>query len=326
MKVIHADHIGEAFKKGIQYLVCKGEMSTSRNGTVLRAPYPVTTIYKNPRLRVLVNPARRANPFFHLMESLWMLAGRNDVAWVARFNKRMTEYSDDGVLQPAAYGHRWKNHFGIDQLDFVVNELKRTEFTSRRAVITMADPRTDIVNAENGGVDLPCNTTIYFLWRAHGALDMTVCNRSNDAIWGCYGANVVHFSMLHEYIAARLGGVWLGRYYQMSNDLHAYTDIYPIEKLKEMAFTQNTFYPERPMPLLQSGEEMIAWHDDLFEFMHGKVGAFNTEFFNGIVIPMLLTWEAWKRRDMVSARIHCGRIQSDDWRKAALVWIEGARK
>ena len=32
-------------------------------------------------------------------------------------------------------------------------------------------------------------------------LCMTVCNRSNDMLWGAYGANVVHMSMLQEFVA-----------------------------------------------------------------------------------------------------------------------------
>jgi hypothetical protein len=52
-------------------------------------------------------------------------------------------------------------------------------------------------------------------------LDLTVCCRSNDAIWGAHGANAVHFSVLQEYLAARIG-VGVGTMYQWSNNYHAY--------------------------------------------------------------------------------------------------------
>lgn len=173
---------------------------------------------------------------------------------------------------------------------------------------------------------MPCNTHVYFIWRENGALDMTVCCRSNDAIWGCYGANAVHFSILHEYIAARLGGVRIGRYYHVSNDLHAYTDVYPIEKLKAMAYEQSMFYPEQRLPLLRLGETMSAWHDDLFEFMDTPRRQFRTSFFNDLVIPMYLTWNAWKRKNEEAAHSFCSEIAADDWRMAAQLWIDGARK
>jgi hypothetical protein len=47
---------------------------------VLVSQTPVVTCYSAPTQRVLFSPMRDANPFFHLMEALWMLAGRDDVA------------------------------------------------------------------------------------------------------------------------------------------------------------------------------------------------------------------------------------------------------
>jgi thymidylate synthase len=46
----------------------------------------------------------------------------------------------------------------------------------------------------------------------------------------CCGANAVHFSVLHEYLSASIG-VGMGRYYQISNNYHAYVEI--LEKVGE---------------------------------------------------------------------------------------------
>lgn len=329
MKVIHADHIGDAFRKGVNYLLAHGERDDSRNGAVIRAPYPVTTIYKNPRRRVLVNPVRRANPFFHLVESMWMLAGRNDVAFVARYNKRMKEFSDDGVTFWGAYGHRWRTFFGYDQLMYVVDELRRNP-RSRRCVVSMwsgGGMQPDLVRARQGGKDVPCNTHIYFLRRPHSnVLDMTVCNRSNDAIWGCYGANAVHFSILHEFVAT-LSGMEMGRYYQVSNDLHVYTDVYNEEKLAEMANTQNVFYPTNVLPLFQPLDELSAWTDDLFRFMDGEIITdFRTRWFNELVKPMAWAWRCYKRGDLDEAKATVSDIPPDDWRVAAASWLNGVKQ
>ena len=56
---------------------------------------------------------------------------------------------------------------------------------------------------------------------------MTVCNRSNDMIWGCYGANAVHFSVLQEFLSIAVG-LPLGVYRQFSNNLHFYTSTHPV--------------------------------------------------------------------------------------------------
>ena len=54
---------------------------------------------------------------------------------------------------------------------------------------------------------------------------MVVFNRSNDIVWGAYGANAVQFSMLQEYIAAHIG-VPVGWYEQVSTNFHAYENVW----------------------------------------------------------------------------------------------------
>lgn len=148
----------------------------SRNGNVLRIAEPVTITYSHPRERVLFNAARDANPFFHLYEALWMLAGRNDVAPVAYYAKQMAEYSDDGKTLNGAYGYRWRQYpvdrghavtgdelinrtdrtnpgdptnpyklyKRVDQLDVIINHLK-ADPTSRRAVLQMWNVEDDLL-------------------------------------------------------------------------------------------------------------------------------------------------------------------------------------
>lgn len=233
----------------------------SRNGNVLMIDEPVTVTYTHPRERVLFNAARDANPFFHLYESLWMLAGRNDVASAAYYARQMSEYSDDGKTLNGAYGHRWRhanskslyNSAGLsgevtakhDQLDLLVAHLK-ADPTSRRAVLQMWNVEDDLlkigktgsVSAQSydaGSKDVCCNLSVMFSLREvyeadydqqsgfppHKFLDMTVINRSNDMVWGMLGANYVHFTFLQEYMAARLG-VAVGLYHHFSNNLHVY--------------------------------------------------------------------------------------------------------
>ena len=85
-----------------------GIWQESRSGKVIEYPEPVMTTYKRPEERVLFYPSRDANPFFHLFEALWMLAGKNDLEYVSRFNSRMKDFSDDGKILNGAYGHRWR--------------------------------------------------------------------------------------------------------------------------------------------------------------------------------------------------------------------------
>ena len=227
MPNVYARNVSEALYIGLMLLQDKGEWVESRSGHVIEYPSPVMTVYKRPEERVLFYPSRDANPFFHLFEALWMLAGRDDLKFVSRFNKRMKDFSDDGVTLNGAYGYRWKEYFSKNQLDLLIFHL-REQPESRRAVLQMwsTDDLSKTFN-EPSCKDVPCNTQIYFKIK-HGRLQMTVTCRSNDIIWGTYGANAVHFSILQEYIAARVG-VEMGTYYHLSDSFHAYEKVY--EKL-----------------------------------------------------------------------------------------------
>lgn len=256
MHVIVARNVNHALPLGYDYLLQNGRREDSRVGEVLVAPGPITTVYERPEERVLFSSVRDANPFFHLVESIWMLVGRADAAFldhfVRDFGARFAE--EDGLIH-GAYGRRWRNHFmdmsnmdeevvtvpTIDQVSRIIREL-RDNPGSRQAVLAMWDPEVDLGAAVK---DKPCNTHVYFRvrdlayrdppvtdensaeWEARltrdGAmvLDMTVCCRSNDIIMGAYGANAVHFSVLQEYVASMIG-VSVGAYHQVSNNYHMY--------------------------------------------------------------------------------------------------------
>ena len=220
MIVISSRNVEHALSDALYRLRGDFVTSDSRNGPVIRFPEPVTTVYHQPMERVIFDEVRDANPFLHFFESLWMLAGQNDLDFLSKFTKNMANFSDDGRTLNGAYGHRWRYHFGDDQLLAVVR-LLRKDPDSRRAVISMWDGHKDLWDMSSK--DLPCNTSVMFKIR-QGYLDMTVTNRSNDIVWGCYGANAVHFSYLMQFVAESVG-VKIGKYRQVSDDLHLYPEI-----------------------------------------------------------------------------------------------------
>jgi hypothetical protein len=136
---------------------------SSRNGPVLVIDEPVLITYTHPQERVLFNKERDANPFFHLYEALWMLAGRNDVASVGYYAKQMYEYSDDGKTLNGAYGYRWRNFVNshdrmqpnIDQLAILIAHLKSNP-TSRRAVLQMWNIQNDLLKIGGYGNRIRC--------------------------------------------------------------------------------------------------------------------------------------------------------------------------
>ena len=341
---INVRNVNEGLSVALSKLLDYGVERPSRNGPVLAFNIPVSTTYSNPTERVLFSPLRNANPAFHLMEALWMVAGRNDVAFPATFVKNMRSFSDDGKTFWGAYGHRWREFFGWDQIAAAIQEL-RDNPQSRRVVVSMwnafhtdqipdAPVTSDFGRGITGGLDVPCNTHIYFD-RRDGNLNMTVCCRSNDIIWGCYGANAVHMSFLQEYMAAAIGCP-VGWYTQISNDLHLYLDRTTREQIKPLArdaWISDGYrhWTVKPSPLLAEGETIHDLADDIeclfFAFDRDKTPHgiltenYETAFMHSTVVPMI---QAWLYRKTKNAALDaCGLIQSSDWRTAMTSWING---
>lgn len=337
MKSIEVRNVNEAVTRALPHLLDEGLREESRNGVVLVAPTPVCTTYRKPKEHVLFGETRDANPFFHLMEALWMLSGANDLEWPMQFNKRFKEYSDDGETIHGAYGYRWREYFFFDQIQEIISHLTENP-ASRRAVLSMWSPEGDLIPhklrpyaygvAGEGGTqsrDVPCNTHAYFDIRG-GKLNMTVCNRSNDAIWGAYGANVVHFSLLQEYIATRLF-VEVGVYRQMSNNFHAYTDIYNEEKLKQIVNESNhsNYYETEPsmVTMRLMTVDPTLWHTDLVAFLSRELlPAYHDPFFATVAEPMYQAWCARKRGEPFEKVVDIlSTMPNVDWRRACLQWV-----
>lgn len=315
MLVINARNVNDAYHSGMHLVAREGERQETRYGPAYKVPRPVTTSYRNPMERVLFSESRDANPFFHLFEALWMLAGRNDVAFVSQFASRMASFSDDGQTFNAAYGYRWRTHFEQDQIVEAIKMLKKDPNT-RRCIIGMWDPSYDIVQNTK---DMPCNLAVK-LSIVKDALQMTVFNRSNDIIWGCYGANMVHMSFLQEYVAGHLG-VGVGTYYQVSDDYHSYCAIFE-DKMSGVPdvcvdpYAKGEVIPY-PVGVIQDGK----FDDDLIALFKGKETAFSSPFFKNVVEPMLDTFYTYKR----TKENRSDRITAPDWARACNEWI-GRRK
>lgn len=327
-RCINVRNVNEALPHGLLWLQNRGVAEASRNGAVLTSPDPVITCYSNPTERVLFSPMRDANPFFHFMEGLWMLAGRNDVEWITRFNKRFSEYSDDGATYWGAYGYRWRKWFGIDQLGWLIEELTQNP-GSRRAVLAMWDGEEDPQRLMKGEAkDVPCNLSVMFRI-IQGKLNMMVNCRSNDIFWGAYGANAVHMSMMQEFLASAIG-VEVGNYWQNSWNFHAYTDVYPEGSWKDIAADCAIHDAYAHGMVKPSKLVNVGWHDwliqldDFMDFGYGSDPAgtaYTDPTFQDVAVPMLRAWDAHKAKDYGSAQHHAEQIAAYDWRLACKMWL-----
>jgi len=329
MKVITARNVNDALPTALDILMHHGYERESRNGKVLVYDGPVTTQYLKPRERTLLWEARDANPFFHLYESMYMLSGAASLYPLRWFVKRMETFSDDGQTMQGFYGQRWRRRFGRDQLDIIVRRLRENP-DDRRCVLQMWNPDTDLDSASS---DVPCNTNAYLAINVHGELDLTVCNRSNDVIWGAYGANVVHMSILQEYLAGRIG-VPVGRYWQISNNFHGYLDtVEPLIDADRRGLEPLNPYTELrpPISLVNSSEDPDVLERDIARLAETKPGdlnmmtgldMFESFFMSTVMLPMIIAYKWHKARNYEEALKHCKLITDDGWRKASTTWME----
>lgn len=347
MHVIKARNVAHALYQGLSFIHEHGEAEPSRDGPVLVSPVPVTTVYARPTERVVFDEWRDANPFFHLFESIWMLAGQNDArwldTWVRDFSSR---YAEEGGTMWGTYGHRWRRHFETDQLFDIIHRLRRNP-NDRRVVLGMWDPNYDLVGPldvdEDGAVDwgehpeprdLPCNTHVYFRVRnvaiddtmeTGPRLDMTVLCRSNDIVWGAYGANAVHFSVLQEYLAASID-CQVGTYYQVSNNYHLYTERFA-KMLPAWADTPSynpyigaeRVQPRRmvtiPGEFLRDCERFVLDHN-------WDNAIYANSWFSEVAVPMRRAHLAYRHGDFLGAQHHAADIAASDWRLAVQQWID----
>jgi hypothetical protein len=254
------------------------------------------------------------------MESIWMLAGRRDVQFLQHFNSTIGQFSDDGKVFNAAYGYRWRRHFGFDQLEEVIKTLRRDPET-RQAVIQMWD-QDDLVKRTK---DKACNTQVVFDTRGN-KLNMTVFNRSNDIWWGAYGANAVHFSFLQEFVACAIG-MRCGAYRQVSNNLHLYTEVYNATKYVESPPNHEDFdlYSSgivRPTPIMLNGDykSFLADCEKFCCDPFNQSAEYKNPFFTHVAQPMAMVSRIRKIRAGDGTGF-AAKIRAQDWKRAVFDWI-----
>lgn len=228
--VVRVDTFSDMYPLVNYYIFTQKEYEESRDGKVKEVLDMKTTLL-NPYRRCVGGCERDINIFFLLAEAMWIALGRKDVAFLTLFNKKMSDFSDDGKTFHAPYGYRLR-HFGIRTEDsFVDDNLNASKgydqvidaikiFTenpnSRQVVMSIWNPNFDLGYKTK---DIPCNDMVMLKIR-NGKLITTIQNRSNDLHWGL-PTNVFQFSFLTELMAGALG-VELGTQTHNSQSLHIY--------------------------------------------------------------------------------------------------------
>lgn len=191
-------------------------VAESRNGNTTEIPMANFTV-ANPLDRYITLPGRKVALPAQIAETMWVLAGRNDLDFLSYYLPKAPNFSDDGKTWRAGYGPRLRS-FGanrVDQLKQVVQRLTKDPDT-RQAVISIFDGNADHVDSK----DIPCNNWLHFIQR-EGVLNLHVATRSNDIMWGWSGINHFEWSVLLE-VVAYLTEIPVGSVTYSVSSLHLY--------------------------------------------------------------------------------------------------------
>jgi thymidylate synthase len=246
---------------------------------------------EEPRRRLVHVPqVRRLNPAFAIAEAVWILSG-SDEPWIYDFNRQLTRYADDGILQ-GAYGPRLRRWRGtVDQLDVVRRKLLDDPDT-RQAVIQLFDPERD----HRGHKDVPCTLGFRFFLR-DGRLHMHTTMRSQD-LWLGFPYDVFTFSVLHELMAGWVGAD-LGEYRHTIDSLHLYATNW------DAARTLN------PQPLAEAMAPLaVAWEDfdDVLAAVVKGDSAALVDAAWADFATVLTTYRLWRAGERESARVMAGEV------------------
>lgn len=207
-------NISFATAAGIRDLLRSGAVVDVR-GHRVRELRNRMTVLERPRERCLFVPHRGNNMIAAVAETLWVIAGRDDIAWLLSYLPRARDFSDDGLTWRGAYGPRLRKWNGVDQLA-ETRRLLLEEPATRRAAISLFDPDRDFVQSR----DIPCNNWLHWLIR-DGKLNLTIGMRSNDVVWGFSGVDSFEWSVLQEMMAFWVGAE-MGDATYLATSFHLY--------------------------------------------------------------------------------------------------------
>ena len=136
------------------------------------------------------------------VEVAWMLTGKKDIGFLQKYKvpfwDKFTEPGTNNI--EAAYGYRWRHHFGRDQLLKAVEALRKDP-SDRQVVICAWDPGSDALGSKVKK-NVPC-PVMFILNIVDGQLHMTLVIRSSDMFVGL-PYDIMGYALLMKLFATSL--------------------------------------------------------------------------------------------------------------------------
>ncbi|PIZ94262.1 MAG: hypothetical protein COX81_04075 [Candidatus Magasanikbacteria bacterium CG_4_10_14_0_2_um_filter_37_12] len=230
MNTFRGRTINELVLRALRPLIEFGEHTSSRNGDI-SVLFNVFMTLENPRSRHLNLIGRKNNIFAMIAETMWVMAGENNIdPFLTFFLPRARDFSDDEKTWRGGYGPRL---YLYNQLDDALCVFEEEGIQSRKSVISIYMPELDtkeslqrVYHLEQTK-DRPCNNMMHFFITPDKKFHMTVHQRSGDVIWGMGSINIFEWTFLQEFMLGEIQRrvdqeVTLGTYNHFVTNLHLY--------------------------------------------------------------------------------------------------------
>ena len=162
-----------------------------------------------------------------------------------------------GELGPV-YGKQWRNFSGIDQLEWVINEIKNNP-SSRRLIVSAWNP-AEIEEMAKAGLP-PCHTLFQFYVSHDNKLSCQLYQRSADLFLGV-PFNIASYALLTMMIA-QVCDLEVGDFVHTFGDVHIYNN-HQEQVLEQLSRTPKSL---PSMKLNQSINSLFDFKFDDFELL-----------------------------------------------------------
>lgn len=202
-----------------------------------------------------------------IAEQVWFLMAEKNLEWLQQFTKIWDDFAEENNCVEAAYGYRWRKHFGRDQIGGLV-QLLTEDKTSRHGVILMWDPADDGLATGTKKKNVPCPYT-FTVQVIGGKLCLHLVIRSNDMMLG-NPHDVGGFALLAHILAQKIG-VGVGTLTVSISNAHVY-DIHfeNAQTIIDRECTHEAIHfvcPENAFDRAEQGDETLV--QEIFEQLKG---------------------------------------------------------
>lgn len=230
-----------AFLHGLSDIRSNGERVRARGSETIEVMNR-SFLIEDPTDITILNPGRKFRDSYAIAEWLWYLSFERSIRNIGKMASTWNRIADDREQVESNYGAYFRSQWA-----WVLRELYDDPST-RRATFAINQPHHKGANP----LDYPCTQYLQFFVRG-GKLHMSVCMRSNDAVYG-FCNDAFAFALFQQLMLNELNlrgmNLELGSYHHHAGSFHIYEQHYAMMD-EVLAAAEGVEAADRPKHVLK---------------------------------------------------------------------------